>query len=98
MIVGGPGFGSQKIGELFHFEYLRHRAWQPAVPLQDQSEEFAAAQASLAASLEKLFGDALQQWQDLARRYEFLEGLQAGGGRTSAEMTRVAAQGKATSS
>ncbi|MDE0104660.1 MAG: hypothetical protein OXN89_19975 [Bryobacterales bacterium] len=87
-----------KIGELFHLECLRRRTWQPALPLREQSEEFAAAQASLAASLEKPLEDALQQWQDLARRYELLERLQAGGGRTTAEMTRVAPQDKATSS
>ncbi len=55
----------ERIGEVFHLAHLRRRAWQPELPLEDQAEDFEAAQASLKASLGKLFDDALQEWRSL---------------------------------
>ncbi len=87
----------ERIGEVFHLARLRRRAWQPELPLEHQAEDFEAAQASLKASLGKLFDDALQEWRHLVARYELLIALPSGG-RTGAERAQVEAQGKATAS
>ncbi len=87
----------ERIGEVFHLAHLRRRAWQPELPLQDQAEDFEAAQASLQASLGKLFDDALQEWRSLVARYEMLIAVPSGG-RTGAELAQVEARGKATAS
>ncbi len=87
----------ERIGEVFHLARLRRRAWQPELPLEHQAEDFEAAQASLKASLGKLFDDALQEWRSLVARYELLIAVPSGG-RTGAERAQVEAQGKATAS
>ena len=66
--------------------------------MQEQSEDLAAAQASLAAAVGKLFDDAMQEWQRRARRNQLLEGLQACGAQNAAEPAQVEAQGESTSS